>query len=101
MTKTFLKTKKGVCKVTFALPGAVAAQTASIVGDFNGWDATATPMKRARDGSFSATLNLEANQEFRFRYWLDGERWENDWNADRYASNRFGTEDSVVVTTAS
>jgi hypothetical protein len=29
---------------------------------------------------------------------LDGERWENDWAADGYAPNNFGTEDSVVKT---
>lgn len=71
MTKGYLKTKKGVCKVTFELPKEIDAQTASVVGDFNDWDVKATPMKRKRDGAFSATVNLEAGKEYRFRYWLD------------------------------
>ncbi len=98
MTKGYPKSKKGVCKVTFELPKEVEAQTASIAGDFNSWDVNATPMKRKRDGSFSAAINLEAGKEYRFRYWLDGARWENDWHADAYLPNSFGTEDSVVRT---
>ncbi len=98
MTKGYLKTKKGVCKVTFELPKDVAAQTASLVGDFNNWDPNATPMKRKRDGSFSVAVNLESGKEYRFRYLLDNARWENDWQADAYVPNTFGTEDSVVRT---
>lgn len=98
MTKGYLKGKKGVCKVTFELPGEVGAQTAYIVGDFNNWDERATPMKRKRDGSFTAAVNLGAGKEYRFRYFLDDARWENDWYADAYIANAFGTEDSVVRT---
>ncbi len=98
MTKNQLKTKKGVCKVTFELPRDVDAQTAALVGDFNNWDQNATPMKRKKDGSFSAAVNLEAGKEYRFRYLLDSSRWENDWHADAYVPNQFGTEDSIVRT---
>ncbi len=98
MTKGYLKNKKGVCKVTFELPKEVNAQSASVVGEFNDWDGRATPMKRKRDGSFSAAVNLEAGKEYRFRYLLDNARWENDWQADAYVPNGFGTEDSVVRT---
>ena len=98
MTKGYLKNKKGVCKVTFELPSQVDAKTATVVGDFNNWDAKATPMKRKKDGSFSAAVNLEAGKEYRFRYLLDDTRWENDWGADSYTPNAFGSEDSVVRT---
>lgn len=98
MTKSQLKTRRGTCKVTFELPREVEAGRAAVLGDFNNWDGGATPMKRKRDGSFSATVNLEAGKEFRFRYLLDDTRWENDWDADAYVPNRFGTEDSVVKT---
>lgn len=97
MKKAILKNKKNVCKVTFELPSAVEAQTAYLVGDFNAWDKQATPMKRKRDGSFSVALNLETDKEYRFRYWLDQSRWENDWQADAYVPNEFGTEDSVLT----
>ncbi len=98
MTKAQLKTKKGVCKVTFELPKDVEAQTASLVGDFNNWDPHATPMKRKRDGGFSIAVNLESGKQYRFRYLLDNARWENDWKADAYLPNSFGTEDSIVRT---
>ena len=98
MTKGYLKTKKGVCKVTFELPSQVGAETATIAGEFNNWDRQATPMKRKKDGSFSASVNLETGKEYRFRYWLDNSRWENDWKADAYVPNDFGTEDSIVRT---
>ncbi len=97
MKKAYLK-KNGVCKVTFRVPKEVGAQTASLVGEFNQWDPKATPMVRARNGEFSATLNLEAGREYHFRYLLDGTRWENDTQADRYAPNAFGTQKSVVST---
>jgi 1,4-alpha-glucan branching enzyme len=98
MTKIYRKSMKGTCKVTFELPKEVGAEQASIVGDFNNWDGRATPMKRKRDGSFSAAVSLEAGKEYRFRYLLDDSRWENDWGADSYVRNPFGTEDSVVRT---
>jgi hypothetical protein len=36
----------------------------------------------------------------RFRYLLDGHRWENDWAADTYVANDFGGHDSVIDLTA-
>jgi 1,4-alpha-glucan branching enzyme len=98
MKKTYLKSKKGICKVTFKLPKEVAAQNACLVGDFNHWDKQAMPLKRNKNGSFSLALNLESGQDYRFRYWLDDTRWENDWDADSYVPNGFDSEDSVVRT---
>ena len=88
------------CKVTFSLSteSAGSAGTAYVVGDFNNWDPSANPMKRLKDGSFTATINLKKNQEYQFRYLLDGKRWENDWNADKYVANEHGSENSAVIT---
>lgn len=98
MIKSYLKTKKGVVKVTFELPPVVDAQQAAVVGEFNNWDPTATPMKRKKDGSFSVALNLDGGREYRYKYYLDEERWENDPNPDRLVPNSFGTQDSIVNT---
>ncbi len=98
MEKAYRKTKKGICRVTFSLPEQPGVKTAHLVGEFNTWDKSATPMKRKGDGSYSVALNLEAGKEYRFRYLLDGTRWENDAHADRYVPNEFGSEDSVVST---
>lgn len=86
------------CRVTFKLPAEVNAESAALVGEFNEWDEEATPMKKLKDGSFSATLSLDAGSTYRFRYLLDGERWENDWEPDGYAQNEHGTDDSLVTT---
>jgi 1,4-alpha-glucan branching enzyme len=95
--KTYLKTKKDQCKVMFELPTTVSAKSAAVVGEFNNWDVAAMPMKRQRDGAFSIALNLATNREYRFRYLLDNERWENDTHADKQVANNFGSEDSVIV----
>ena len=34
---------------------------------------------------------------YRYRYLLDGTRWENAWDADDYVPNPYGGDDSVVV----
>jgi hypothetical protein len=53
-------------------------------------------MQQRKDGRFSTTISLKAGQTYRFKYYLDGERWENDWGADGYLANDFGTDDSLV-----
>ena len=46
------------------------------------------------------TVSLDAGRAYRFRYLLDGQRWDNDWAADAYQPNDFGGDDSVVDLTA-
>jgi 1,4-alpha-glucan branching enzyme len=93
--KTYSKEHRS-CRVTFELPPEINAQTAFVCGEFNAWDATKHPMKRRTDGSFTLTIALKPGQSYRFRYLLDGARWENDWSADAYVPNTFGSDDSVV-----
>jgi hypothetical protein len=81
---------------TFRLPASVGERVA-LVGELNGWSPTANPMRRDGDW-FTTTLDLEPGRIYRYRYLVDGERWENDWAADAYVPNAFGTEDSVVQT---
>ena len=91
--------KKRLCNVTFTLTtaGNGAVHTVYLVGDFNNWNRTAKPMKKLKNGAFSASISLEPNREYQFRYLLDGQHWENDWTADKYVPNEHGTENSVVV----
>jgi 1,4-alpha-glucan branching enzyme len=83
--------------VTFELPAEVNAQTAYLCGDFNQWNQESRPMKRRKDGSFTLTISLKPGQQYRYRFLLDGERWENDWTAEAYLPNEHGSEDSVVT----
>jgi 1,4-alpha-glucan branching enzyme len=95
LRKNYTKTGN-YCRVTFSLPAEVGAETAVLCGEFNSWNQTANPMKKLKDGSFSATISLATGHSYRFRYLLDGTRWENDWEADSYAPNEHGSDDSIV-----
>jgi 1,4-alpha-glucan branching enzyme len=97
LKKTTLASGKKV-KVTFELP-ANGGESVVVVGDFNGWDKEATPLKkRKKDGVWSVSLNLPIGQIYQFKYWINGERWENDWAADDYVPNGFGGDNSVLRT---
>lgn len=87
-----------VCSVTFVLPQAAAADAGSvcILGEFNNWSVDAHPLVRREEGDFVITLELESGRAYRFRYVIDGWKFENDWFADRYEPNPYGGEDSVV-----
>jgi 1,4-alpha-glucan branching enzyme len=95
ISKEYTKTGRS-CRVTFTLPADVNAQSAALLAESNAWAAGATPAKRRKDGPFSVAVSLKPGQQYRFRYLLDGERWENDGQADGYAPNEFGAEDSVL-----
>ncbi|MFP4473937.1 MAG: isoamylase early set domain-containing protein [Desulfatibacillaceae bacterium] len=96
--KKYLKTKP-VCKTTFELPkDAVSGDPAVfLVGDFNAWSKTATPMKRLKNGQYKATVDLEAGRSYRFRYLIGEDQWENDWEADRYEPSPYTGADNSVV----
>lgn len=89
--------KKGVVRVTFELPSNMWAERVNLVGDFNDWDTTATPMLRGRsDASWKVSIDLESGQRYRFRYLVDGKEWLNDWHADDHEENPYGSYDSVI-----
>ena len=91
---------KGKAKVTFTVDPRVGAQAAAVCGEWNDWSTDADVMRRDADGGFSVTVVLDAGRTYRFRYLLDGQRWDNDWAADAYVGNKFGGDDSVVDLTA-
>lgn len=88
------------CKVTFSYPlyAAEGVKTVQILGDFNNWDAFRAPkMKKSKD-EFSITLELNTGRIYEFRYLLDGNRWDNDYNADNYSPAPYaGVKNSVLV----
>ena len=88
----------GSVLVTFELSSDVAFDSVFVCGEFNGWTHT-HPLDFEGD-AFRTTLKLEPGRAYRFRYFFDGGRWENDWAADAYVPNAFGGEDSVVDLTA-
>lgn len=96
MLKKTLNKGGKTCRVTFSVPAQVDAKKVYLCGEFNEWSEKSHPLTRRKDGRFSTTMTLETGRKYRFRYLLDGKRWENDWDADAYMPNRFGSEDSIV-----
>jgi len=83
--------------VIFELPSNMWAERVNLVGSFNDWDTTATPMYRNRsDANWKVSLELEAGQRHHFRYLVDGKEWLNDWHADDHTENPYGSYDSIV-----
>lgn len=98
LDKKYMKSKP-VCKVKFIAPPELTrdAKKIYLAGDFNNWDFQDTQLKRQKDGTYATTLELEAGAEYEYRYVLDGERWENDYAADKYVPSKIGNVDNSVV----
>lgn len=89
----------GKVKVTFAMPSALWADSIYVVGDFNGWDERATPLRQTESG-WMVSVELEAGRAYEYRYLVNGVDWHNDWQADGYARNAYGGDNSLVITPA-
>ncbi len=95
LTKKFTP-KRTVCKVTFSVPSEIVNEEVALAGDFNDWDYESLKLKK-KNGVYQTEVRLKPENEYKFKYLIDGEVWENDYEADAYVPNEFGTEDSVVV----
>ena len=86
-------------KITFTLAPEIAAEATDgiLLGDFNNWiHESGIKLKKQKDGSFKATVNLEPGV-YQYRYYLNDGRWVNDRNASGYAFNGvYGVENCVV-----
>ena len=87
----------GKVRVTFRLPAVAGATVAWVAGEWNDWSYLADQMEATTDGALECDVLLEPGRSYRFRYYLGGDRWENDWDADSYVDNEFGGADSVVT----
>jgi hypothetical protein len=84
----------GKVKLTFALPD--SGQPVSVVGDFNGWDPMATPLKRRSNGTRSVSVVLPPGRPYAFRYRTEAGEYFDDHDADVLSPNGFGETHSVV-----
>lgn len=100
--KQYLKSRPA-CKVVLRVckKAANEAKTIHVVGDFNAWCTESTPMKALKNGEFTCTLELSTERDtYEFRYLLNGQQWENEWEADAYIPNVMMTENSVINLTS-
>jgi len=83
--------------VHFALRLPAGAQAVSLVGDFNGWDAAATPMARTGAGAeWSAQLPLTPGRHV-YAFVIDGTRWLVDPMAPQVPDADLGPANAVIV----
>ena len=94
ITKKILKTKP-VAKVTFDIK--TDAKKVFLVGEFNGWNEESIPMKKSKEGTFRASVDLETGKEYQFKYKTADGIWLNDDAADKYVGNEFAELNSVVT----
>jgi 1,4-alpha-glucan branching enzyme len=87
---------RGRVRVTFTMPKLEGVKQLFLVGDFNNWSVSETPLTRAADETWSVALTLDSGRRYQYRYFADNQVWHNDWAADFYVMNTFGTENSVV-----
>jgi 1,4-alpha-glucan branching enzyme len=91
--KTTKPGRDGTVRVTFALPADEPGGPVSVVGDFNGWDPFAHPLRRRANGTRSAVVTVPAGATLRFRYLADGGVWFDDDTAPA----RHGQDASIAV----
>ena len=86
----------GAAPIQFVIvvPG---ASSVTLVGDFNDWSQTATPLAPAPgDGVWAVTVPLSAGR-YRYAFLVDGDRWLTDPSAPRSLDDDFGPPNSVVT----
>lgn len=76
---------------------APGAHSVALVGDFNNWDTTATPLRRTgASGAWVVTVPLPPGR-YRYAFLIDGTRWLADPGAPRAPDDDFGTPNSVLT----
>ena len=75
---------------------APGASKVNVVGDFNGWDALATPLSRAGGDLWMVRVNVERGVH-RYSFVLDGSEWRPDPAAPLAADPAFGGRSSVLM----
>jgi hypothetical protein len=87
---------RGEARATFAVV-APGASRVTVVGDFNGWDPQATPLRRAALGDlWSTEVPLPAGLHV-YAFVVDGDEWIPDPSAPLAPMTAFGARTSVVV----
>ena len=91
--------KKSNCKVTFTVNENITNSQNHIhlAGDFNNWDQENIPMKKVKNGNYTATVELEKGKAYQFKYLVEGMGWLNEKEADLQVLNEFQTENSVII----
>lgn len=89
----------GAQTVHFALVAPRASRVA-VVGDFNGWDPVATPMRRLEGGATWTAAIAVPEGRYAYAFVVDGRTWMPDPTAPLAPGDGFGHANSVLVVPA-
>ena len=95
LIKKFFKTKDEA-EITFEFTRDDVTSV-SLCGDFSDWQPVSMKFNK-KEKSFRTKIRLPKGENFHFRYLINESEWENDYEADAYLPNGFGTDNSVVTT---
>ena len=74
---------------------APAAISVSLVGSFNGWNVSAHPLKKNKDGIWSTVVKLFPGT-YEYLYVVDGEWWRRDPNCKMHQYNKYGGQNCLL-----
>ena len=94
---TATRTKSNTTMVEFSFD-APAARLVSVVGEFNGWNNRAAPMRHTRDGHWTTNLALAPGRHT-YGFSIDGDKLVPDPRAPAAPEELFGIRHSVLVVT--
>lgn len=85
-------------KVTFRYQPVIGGvNSVSAAGSFNGWNATANPLKDDdKDGIWSAEFDLPPGR-IEYKFVVNGDQWFTDENAAETSDDGFGGKNSILV----
>ena len=73
------------------------AQTVSVAGDFNDWNATKNPLRKNDTGLWVVTLPAPTAGEYQYKFVIDGHRWLEDPSNGMKVPDKFGGLNSVII----
>lgn len=74
-----------------------AAETVTVAGDFNDWDAGATALRDTDgDGIWTGLIALRPGMH-KYMFVVNGEKWVTDPEAERYVDDGFGMRNAVIA----
>jgi hypothetical protein len=95
-TPSAMSTQSATGELTQFVLVAPEAASVAVVGDFNDWNFSATPLTRqAGDGVWWVTVPLQPGR-YRYAFVVNGESWRSDPN-EPAAEDEFGRPNSVVT----
>jgi len=98
MAKTKSKRRPTRRRMIFSVKTSKAKEVI-LMGNFNGWNAKAHPMKKDENGVWKKIIMLSPGR-YEYKFLVDGQ-WRTDPENDQVCFNRFGTRNNILIVSGS